>query len=235
MELMIGRKREREILLFDIKMVAIAMVAAAQLAVTLLIMLHWSPQHHHVTAFQLFVLPSPRVSPPPTTSNHCHHHLNQHKHCRRLSLNAATTTLDDDIDDTNINNSVISTPQSKRTSNTYSASQITVLTGLEPVRKRPGMYIGSTGPDGLHHLVYEVLDNSVDEALAGHARWINMVLHDDDNINNDNDDDDGDEVIGNCCTISDDGRGKSFRYYYCTHLRYTISIINFFFCSLHLF
>jgi len=59
------------------------------------------------------------------------------------------------------------------------------------------MYIGSTGPDGLHHLVYEVLDNSVDEALAGHARWINMVLHDDG---------DGD-VVGNCCTISDDGRG----------------------------
>ena len=202
-------------------MVAIAMVAAAQLAVTLLIMLHWSPQHHHVTAFQLFVLPSPRVSPPPTTSNHHHHHLNQHKHCRRLSLNAATTL--DDIDDTNINNSIISTPQSKRTSNTYSASQITVLTGLEPVRKRPGMYIGSTGPDGLHHLVYEVLDNSVDEALAGHARWINMVLHDDDNDDDDDgdDDDDDDEVIGNCCTISDDGRGKSFRYYYCTHCQDT--------------
>ena len=176
------------------------MVAAAQLAVTLLIMLHWSPQHHHVTAFQLFVLPSPRVSNP-TTSNHCHHHHHRHhhKHCRRPSLNAATTTLDHDIDNNKINNnSIISTPQSKRTSNTYSASQITVLTGLEPVRKRPGMYIGSTGPDGLHHLVYEVLDNSVDEALAGHARWINMVLHDDD-----------DDVIGNCCTISDDGRGKN--------------------------
>ena len=189
-------------------MVAAAMVAAAQLAVTLLILLHWSPQHHHVTAFQLFVLPST----PPTTSNHCHHHRHhhrhQHKHCRRLSLNAATTTLDD-IDTTKINNgnSIISTPQSKRTSNTYSASQITVLTGLEPVRKRPGMYIGSTGPDGLHHLVYEVLDNSVDEALAGHARWINMVLHDDDNINDDDDNDD--KVIGNCCTISDDGRGKN--------------------------
>jgi len=46
----------------------------------------------------------------------------------------------------------------------YSAEQITMLSGLEPVRKRPGMYIGSTGPEGLHHLVYEVLDNSVDEA-----------------------------------------------------------------------
>ena len=72
----------------------------------------------------------------------------------------------------------------------YAAKDISILKGLQPVRERPGMYIGSTGPSGLHHLVYEVVDNSVDEALAGHATRIDVTL-----------------LPDGGCRVVDDGRG----------------------------
>src|SRR3989338_7151908 len=78
----------------------------------------------------------------------------------------------------------------KKASGEYGAESITVLEGLEPVRKRPGMYIGSTGPEGLHHLVWEIFDNSRDEAMAGEADRVEVAL-----------------LPGNRVRVVDNGRG----------------------------
>ncbi|MDQ7815154.1 MAG: DNA topoisomerase (ATP-hydrolyzing) subunit B [Patescibacteria group bacterium] len=102
--------------------------------------------------------------------------------------------------------------EKKTKSGSYGAEQISVLEGLEPVRKRPGMYIGSTGPEGLHHLVWEVVDNCFDEAMAGHADEITVVLNQ-----------------GGTVSVSDNGRGIPVD----IHKQYKVSALELVLTKLH--
>ena len=95
----------------------------------------------------------------------------------------------------------------------YTARDITVLEGLEPVRKRPGMYIGGVGSTGLHHLVWEIVDNAVDEAMNGFAEHIQLTLHKD----------------GSSITVVDDGRGVPID----KHLKTRKSALEVIFTTLH--
>ena len=106
------------------------------------------------------------------------------KKTTKTSSKTKTTTNKTDIE------KVMSTKPSTKSGNTYNEDNITVLEGLEPVRKRPGMYIGDVGQKGLNHLIYEIVDNSVDEHLAGYCKNIRVTIEKD-----------------GSCTVEDDGRG----------------------------